>query len=137
MRKVPLAKAVLPPRFSRGPRSSTRTLAPFSRAESAAHIPAPPPPTTITSCDICAVPVFLLSCPVLRLSCLRSREKTNARKASHRVDARSDCGAGPCTELSGAADQAGGSVRRRRAGRHGGPPAGAGDEQGSDRGRRK
>src|SRR6187401_111322 len=49
MRKVPLAKAVLPPRLSCGARSSTRTLAPCSRAESAAHMPAPPPPTTITS----------------------------------------------------------------------------------------
>ena len=54
-------------------------------------------------------------------------------KASHRIDARPDCGAGPCAELPGAADQARGAVRRRRSGRHRGPPAGAGDEQGSDR----
>src|SRR6476469_4774507 len=120
MRKVLLAKAVLPPLLSRGARSSTRTLAPFSRAESAAHMPAPPPPTTLTSCDICAVPVFLLSCPVVRLSCLRSREKTNACKGSHRIDARPDCGAGPRAELSGAADQTGGAVCCRRPRRHGG-----------------
>src|SRR4029079_8408090 len=137
MRKVPLAKAVLPPRLSRGARSSTRTLAPFSRAESAAHMAAPPPHTTITSCDICAVPVSLLSCPALRLSCQRSWEKVNARKGSHRIGARSDCGAGPCAELSGAADQAGGAVRRRGSGRYGGPPASAGDEQGPDRGGRE
>src|SRR5688500_10637790 len=41
---------LLPPRISRGAHSSTIQVAPASRAVSAAHIPALPPPTTTTSC---------------------------------------------------------------------------------------
>jgi len=40
---------VLPPRSSRPPRSRTTTLAPCSTAANAAHSPALPAPTTITS----------------------------------------------------------------------------------------
>jgi len=48
-RKPPAVKKPLPPRQASGAFSSTRTRAPCSRAESAAHMAALPPPTTTTS----------------------------------------------------------------------------------------
>src|ERR671930_1539430 len=48
-RKPPAVKNELPPRQASGAFSSTRTRAPCSRAESAAHSAALPPPTTMTS----------------------------------------------------------------------------------------
>jgi hypothetical protein len=48
-RKPPAVKKPLPPRHASGAFSSTSTFAPASRAESAAHIAALPPPTTTTS----------------------------------------------------------------------------------------
>src|SRR5204862_3185889 len=48
-RKPPAVKKPLPPRQASGAFSSTRTRAPASRAESAAHMAALPPPTTMTS----------------------------------------------------------------------------------------
>src|SRR3990172_6298446 len=48
-RKPPAVKKPFPPRHASGAFSSTRMRAPCSRAASAAHIPALPPPTTITS----------------------------------------------------------------------------------------
>ena len=47
-RKAPAVKRLLPPLSSRGARSSTVTLAPFSRAANAAHKSALPPPTIST-----------------------------------------------------------------------------------------
>src|SRR3989442_10152985 len=54
-RKPPAVKKPLPPRHVSGAFSSTRTRAPCSRAESAAHIAALPPPTTITSYALAAI----------------------------------------------------------------------------------
>src|ERR1700682_2180370 len=48
-RKPPAVKKPLPPRQASGAFSSTSTRAPCSWADRAAHIPALPPPTTITS----------------------------------------------------------------------------------------
>ena len=48
-RKPPAVKKPLPPRHASGAFSSTITRAPASRADSAAHIAALPPPTTTTS----------------------------------------------------------------------------------------
>ena len=48
-RKPPAVKKPLPPRQASGAFSSTSTRAPCSWADSAAHIAALPPPTTITS----------------------------------------------------------------------------------------
>src|SRR3954469_25233558 len=48
-RKAASVNAELPPRASRGARSRTSTLAPCSAAETAAHMAALPPPTTMTS----------------------------------------------------------------------------------------
>jgi hypothetical protein len=48
-RKPPAVKKPLPPRQVSGAFSSTRTRAPCSRAESAEHIAALPPPMTMTS----------------------------------------------------------------------------------------
>src|SRR2546425_13353072 len=48
-RNPPAVKKPLPPRHSSGAFSSTSTRGPCSRAESAAHIAALPPPTTTTS----------------------------------------------------------------------------------------
>src|SRR5262245_13272129 len=48
-RKPPAVKKPLPPRHASGAFSRTSTRAPCSRAESAAHIAALPPPTTMTS----------------------------------------------------------------------------------------
>ena len=47
-RKIPPEKRLLPPRCSRGAASSTRTRAPCSCADNAAHNAALPAPTTIT-----------------------------------------------------------------------------------------
>src|SRR5579871_1900367 len=49
MRNPPPVNAELPPRRSSGARSSSSTRAPLSRADSAAHSAALPPPITITS----------------------------------------------------------------------------------------
>ena len=51
-RKPPAVKNPLPPRHASGAFSTTSVLAPASRAESAAHMAALPPPTTITSYDV-------------------------------------------------------------------------------------
>src|SRR5262249_22951820 len=51
-RKPPAVKNPLPPRHASGAFSTTSVRAPSSRAESAAHIAALPPPTTITSYDV-------------------------------------------------------------------------------------
>src|SRR5262249_5282028 len=48
-RKPPAVKKPLPPRHASGAFSSTSTRAPCSCADSAAHIAALPPPTTMTS----------------------------------------------------------------------------------------
>src|SRR5688500_7284183 len=48
-RNPPAVKKPLPPRHASGAFSSTSTRAPCSRAESAAHMAALPPPTTMTS----------------------------------------------------------------------------------------
>src|SRR5215472_8687605 len=50
-RKPPAVKKPLPPRHASGAFSSTTARAPCSWADSAAHIAALPPPTTITSYD--------------------------------------------------------------------------------------
>ncbi len=48
-RNPPAVKKPLPPRQASGAFSSTRTRAPVSRADRAAHMAALPPPTTTTS----------------------------------------------------------------------------------------
>ena len=48
-RKPPAVKNPLPPRQASGAFSSTSVRAPASRADSAAHMAALPPPTTTTS----------------------------------------------------------------------------------------
>src|SRR6266850_689871 len=51
-RKPPAVKNPLPPRHVSGAFSTTSVRAPASRADSAAHMAALPPPTTITSYDV-------------------------------------------------------------------------------------